>query len=149
MEWMDKAACIGHDPELWFPEKTTTLGKIRFAKMLCFDECPVQAQCLNHSQEHRIVYGIWGGYTAKERWQMRRQTGDSYRPKWASSPLYIDRIAARRAFERAQRIGVRQTARDFGVDPKTLYRVWNRHGLGVPIHDPARRRMFCRKSESS
>lgn len=63
--WMDKADCVGHDPDLWFPEEHAA-AVARQAKAICA-ECPVQTECLQHAQQHNIRWGIWGGLTHNER----------------------------------------------------------------------------------
>lgn len=40
-----------------------------FINKYCF-ECPVMVQCAQYAQKEEIPYGIFGGYTAKERAQL-------------------------------------------------------------------------------
>ena len=62
--WMDDAACIGLDPEIFFPDKGHSAAEARRA---CA-RCPVADQCLDFAVEGgwRTV-GIWGGTNAKQR----------------------------------------------------------------------------------
>lgn len=71
--WMDRGACIGEEPELWFPagegrEFTTQIDK---AKRVCF-ACPVRAECLELALDEGRS-GIWGGTTETDRKQIRRR----------------------------------------------------------------------------
>ena len=65
-EWIHDALCaqIG-TPELWFPAKG---GTAEPAKNICRD-CPVQPQCLDYGMDQE--FGIYGGYSPRERRAMR------------------------------------------------------------------------------
>lgn len=52
--WRERAACSGHDPDLWFAEDTTT------ALDVC-GGCPVAAQCLAWARVTGQQHGVWGG----------------------------------------------------------------------------------------
>jgi WhiB family redox-sensing transcriptional regulator len=67
-EWQDQAACLGTDPELFFPvsEFGPSSDQIRQAKQICHG-CPVQWTCLTWSLQNRMSDGIWGGNTESER----------------------------------------------------------------------------------
>lgn len=70
--WRDSAACLDHDPEMWFPPA----GKPSlFARGVC-QGCPVASECLQHAmrtEEHGHRYGLWGGLTASGRDVLARQ----------------------------------------------------------------------------
>lgn len=68
LSWLDLAACLGHDPELFFPVGTSdaALDQISKAKAVC-SGCPVRAQCLQWSLAAHQDHGIWGGMTEEER----------------------------------------------------------------------------------
>jgi WhiB family redox-sensing transcriptional regulator len=51
------AACVGHDPELWFSPFPQAIAQ---ATAICH-RCPHQASCLSGAIERRETYGIWGG----------------------------------------------------------------------------------------
>jgi WhiB family transcriptional regulator, redox-sensing transcriptional regulator len=70
--WRNLAACLGMDPELWFPLGTTgaALEQIQRAKAVC-RRCPVAAQCLAWALDTRQTYGVWGGLTEDERRLLR------------------------------------------------------------------------------
>lgn len=67
--WMDHAACVGVDPELFFAHEQDILARTR-ALAICAS-CPVAAQCLAWGIKHGLRYGIYGGMTrtARDRWR--------------------------------------------------------------------------------
>jgi hypothetical protein len=68
--WQGKAECAKHyDVDLWFSERREAE---KAAKDICWNKCPVRVECLSYAQEIEYGYGIFGGYTPKERWQLRR-----------------------------------------------------------------------------
>lgn len=67
-EWMLRAKCLDADPEAFFPEKG---GSTREAKRICA-ACPVREDCLDHALLQEERFGIWGGYSERERRRMRR-----------------------------------------------------------------------------
>lgn len=64
-EWMQRAACLDIDPEIFYPEKGNHLAATQ-ARKVCRG-CPVQSDCLTHALERGERFGIWGGKTAKQR----------------------------------------------------------------------------------
>lgn len=73
------AACVGVDPEAFFPEPTRSQpADWRLARAVCND-CPVRDACLeaalarerNASGPYR--YGMWGGKTPDERAEIARK----------------------------------------------------------------------------
>jgi WhiB family transcriptional regulator, redox-sensing transcriptional regulator len=72
--WRAAAACLGADPDLFFPISTTGQGlkQIARAKRICA-ECPVRLDCLQFALAHDQVYGIWGGTTPDDRHRARRR----------------------------------------------------------------------------
>ncbi len=69
-EWRSGAACLHHDPDLFFPEGTAgpALRQVDQAKWVCHS-CPVRTPCLGFALRHGVAFGIWGGATAEERRQ--------------------------------------------------------------------------------
>lgn len=61
--WADNAACLGADPETFYPEKG---GTTREAKVIC-KGCPVAAACLDYALEMGERFGVWGGASERER----------------------------------------------------------------------------------
>ena len=62
-EWSEQALCAQVDPEMFFPEKG---GSTKQAKMLC-RSCPVVDECLNYALENDERFGVWGGFSERER----------------------------------------------------------------------------------
>ena len=62
--WMSRAACVGHDPEIWFQASTRAQ-----AQRICAG-CPVAGDCrVRGAEEYR---GVWGGGV-----HMRKSVGPS------------------------------------------------------------------------
>lgn len=66
--WQDQALCSQVDPEIFFPEKG---GSTREAKVVC-RSCEVRAECLEYALDHDERFGIYGGYSERERRHMKR-----------------------------------------------------------------------------
>ena len=62
--WRHRAACRGHDPELWFPLSART-DEAATAKAICA-RCPVRSSCLALALAGDEV-GIWAGTTDPDR----------------------------------------------------------------------------------
>lgn len=63
--WMEDAACVGRDPELWFADGNSQKDLIQEAKAVCMD-CPVRLDCLKTACLTRPD-GVWGGTTFTQR----------------------------------------------------------------------------------
>lgn len=75
MEWVYQAACVGVDPEIFFPDHDKVAEMA--AKAICLG-CPVQDECRMSAPE----YGIWAGETEDERRsRMRREARAARREK--------------------------------------------------------------------
>jgi WhiB family transcriptional regulator, redox-sensing transcriptional regulator len=75
--WMSYGACLGEDPELFFPIAATGTPRDQMtaAKAVC-GRCSVQGQCLSYAVS-TAQDGIWGGTTGDERRALRvRWSGD-------------------------------------------------------------------------
>ncbi|WP_326672780.1 WhiB family transcriptional regulator [Streptomyces canus] len=68
MEWLRRAACVGEDPELFFPVGTQgpALRDIAAAKRVCA-RCPVTIECLDLALRDGQTSGVWGGTCEQER----------------------------------------------------------------------------------
>jgi len=76
-------ACVGQDPEIWFPmADKSEPGKFsenyrqarvdaEKAKKIC-SACKIKFDCLSYALYHEM-FGIWGGATERERRIMRRE----------------------------------------------------------------------------
>ncbi|MET7683344.1 WhiB family transcriptional regulator [Streptomyces sp. NPDC005423] len=73
MEWIERAACVGEDPELFFPvgRSGPALRDVREAKAVCAG-CPVVAECLSWAVATGQTNGVWGGLTEVERAELCR-----------------------------------------------------------------------------
>ncbi|TKS98941.1 WhiB family transcriptional regulator [Streptomyces lasalocidi] len=78
--WRDRAACVGEDPEIFFPlsEGLAAGADARAALAVC-RRCPVLLDCRTWAVEHGEDDGIWGATTAAQRRALRRATGDLLR----------------------------------------------------------------------
>ena len=68
MSWLNDAACVGHDPELFFPvgKSEEAMKTTLLAKSICRG-CPVADACLNEALRGKRVDGVWGGLDENER----------------------------------------------------------------------------------
>ena len=73
MTWIERAACLGEDPELFFPVGIgpAALKQEAEAKAVCGD-CSVRAECLEWSLATCQDAGVWGGLGEEERREIRR-----------------------------------------------------------------------------
>jgi WhiB family transcriptional regulator, redox-sensing transcriptional regulator len=71
-----EAACIGEDPEVFFPEgrERPVWEDIERAKAIC-RTCPVVDACRDWAVAMRIESGIWGGLTEAERQRVGGRPG--------------------------------------------------------------------------
>jgi len=67
LAWLDDAACVGEDPELWFVE----YGRNDEARAICL-RCPLFFACTMWGLEHP-EHGMWGGLGEHARTRIRRQ----------------------------------------------------------------------------
>lgn len=75
MSWRERSACVDKDPELFFPIGSTgpTYDKqVAIALAVCAS-CDVQSICLEWALEKREDFGVWGGRTAEDRRELRKQ----------------------------------------------------------------------------
>ncbi|MEU8652593.1 WhiB family transcriptional regulator [Streptomyces sp. NPDC048737] len=84
MEWLRSAACIGEDPELFFPVGTSgpALRETADAKRVC-GRCPVTADCLEYALVGGQTSGVWGGTDEAERADLLRTARDDVRRRTA------------------------------------------------------------------
>lgn len=62
-DWMERGACVGTPPHLFFSE---LLEEIEHAKSICA-VCPVELECREYAQQTRPSGGVWGGMSESER----------------------------------------------------------------------------------
>jgi WhiB family redox-sensing transcriptional regulator len=63
--WDEDAACRDSDPEMFFPDSMDTDEAIA-ARSVC-RSCPVARECFGFAVTNNIGFGIWGGYSPKQR----------------------------------------------------------------------------------
>lgn len=66
--WHGEAACRGSNPDVFFGERGLNNGE---AKAIC-RVCPVRKECIDHALERGEKFGVWGGFSERERRRMRR-----------------------------------------------------------------------------
>lgn len=98
LNFKDKGACSGCNPNLFFPEPHDQ-RTVKAAKAVCAG-CVVREECLEWALDSEEKYGIWGGTSENERRVMRRvrrtgttepdksrqRFGGSYRERESASP---------------------------------------------------------------
>lgn len=67
--WRDRAACRGHDVELFY---SVDEDDIRQALSIC-SGCEVRTTCYEHALANGEVFGVWGGTVETERRRTLRQ----------------------------------------------------------------------------
>lgn len=65
-DWMEQAACIGHNPAWWFWDENTDRDTKHSAVAIC-KSCPVRVACLDYALKTNSSYGIWGAMTENAR----------------------------------------------------------------------------------
>lgn len=77
MDWRDRGACLGEDPELFFPVGTSGPARVQIleAKAVCA-RCPVLAECRQWALATREPYGVLGGMSEDERRAVLRRRDD-------------------------------------------------------------------------
>ncbi len=69
--WEADSACLGAEPNLFFPLRTDASVMVSAAKRVCA-RCRVSRQCLDEAVR-RGHSGIWGGTTPEERRVLQRR----------------------------------------------------------------------------
>ncbi|MEV5729079.1 MULTISPECIES: WhiB family transcriptional regulator [Streptomyces] len=82
-DWRDQAACLGEDPEIFFPLSDTLApgAEARPALAVC-RRCRVLLACRSWAVEHGEDAGIWGATTAAQRRAVRRATNGEPQPAY-------------------------------------------------------------------
>lgn len=62
-EWSTQSACLGVDPNIFFPENS---AGVNVAKEIC-KTCVVRDICLEDALDQRIEHGVRGGTSERER----------------------------------------------------------------------------------
>ena len=87
--WQLDARCRGEDPTIFFPPDHLR-GRARERRVLAAKEicagCPVAARCRDHALTFQERFGIWGGLSANDRFELLRSASD--RDGQPGSPLH-------------------------------------------------------------
>ncbi|MGW1587870.1 WhiB family transcriptional regulator [Streptomyces sp. NPDC002386] len=77
-DWRDQAACIGEDPEVFFPlaDFSAPGTEASLARAIC-RRCPVIIACRTWAIDQGEDDGIWGATTAVQRRAIRRASPES------------------------------------------------------------------------
>jgi WhiB family transcriptional regulator, redox-sensing transcriptional regulator len=73
-DWMTSAACVGVDPNLFFPigQSCAAQKQERDAIRVC-RSCDVIGDCLTYALDNALDEGVWGGMAEDERRQLRKR----------------------------------------------------------------------------
>lgn len=73
-DWRRRAACVGENPELFFPVGTSGPAQVQAAaaKRVCRG-CPVRSDCLDYAVSAGQDHGVFGGLDEDERRRLRRR----------------------------------------------------------------------------
>jgi len=69
--WMRRAACLDHEPEVFFPPGPSAVEHIAEALEVCRG-CPVVTDCLRVAMADPTLVGVWGGTSEAQRAVLRR-----------------------------------------------------------------------------
>lgn len=89
-EWLDEAACLGYNTELWFPHDKNQHADWETPRAIC-RTCPVAALCLKSANEKREDYGMFGGLTPNERRNGWTKIPAPPVEEWHGTPQGVDR----------------------------------------------------------
>jgi len=70
-EWVQRAACRGHDTEMFFPTRGDH-ASMRAAQAVCAT-CEVTTECLDYALANGEKVGIWGGLSERQRRAIRSE----------------------------------------------------------------------------
>ena len=73
--WRGRAACLTHEPELFFPIGTTgpAQNHLANAQKVC-QGCGVRSDCLQWALSNGVDHGVWGGLSEDQRRSLKRRT---------------------------------------------------------------------------
>ena len=95
MTWRNRAACLGENPELFFPIGNTypALLQMEEAKVVC-RRCEVVETCLKWASESGQDSGVWGGLSADERHSLKRRNARARRASRVTPSLGEELVQA-------------------------------------------------------
>ena len=117
--WRERAACIGHDPEMFFADDKQTIAA---AKAICAG-CPARLLCHEDAETNRD-YGVRGGIDRTPR--VKRPPKRRGRIATGRRPPAETIAAAEQAVARG--MGVAALAADLSIHATSLETILGRHG---------------------
>jgi len=118
--WRAQAACVDADPDLFFPEPGTPVGRIADAKKVCA-ACPVRQACLEDAMRRGESEAICGGLTAGERRQLAGSPRGRRPGKASARQLAVKHGAHLLVSLVEWRMNVQQVAESLGSTPMAVY----------------------------
>lgn len=83
--WIDRGACLGLDPDDWFPDSNSHPLAAHDAIRVCRTLCQVREQCLEMALTEGLHDGIFGGLLPQERKDLKnRRKRERYKHTLAS-----------------------------------------------------------------
>lgn len=77
LDWQDRAACGGADPDVFFPASGTSMAVQKATALHLWDVycigCPVRSECFTYAVESSPEYGIWAGTLPPLRLKIKRR----------------------------------------------------------------------------
>lgn len=73
--WQLRGACVDYAPDDFFPlgGSEEAIRQTQAAKVICWTQCPVRAECDRFADKVKMEHGVWGGLSEDERKRRRRQ----------------------------------------------------------------------------
>lgn len=118
-DWRDKAACLDHEAELFFPIGNTGMAVRQVAQAIAVcASCRVKSECLRHAMDNNEDAGVWGGMPEDERRKLKRRDGRQRRARGdGSRGRYLPSEPTREIIQAAIQRGWNgaQVAREVGM----------------------------------
>lgn len=98
-DWRDRAECLNHDPELFFPIGESRYYQLQIERAIeVCKGCPVVEECLTFAVETKQTHGVWGAMSEKgldalrrranrRKYQPTREGNRGNQPRRAGAPV--------------------------------------------------------------
>jgi hypothetical protein len=125
-DWREAALCARIDGDLFFPVGRNAAARMQTeqAKRICA-QCPVREQCLSWAISTGQMYGVLGGLSEDERWELRRPAQLRMVPTDPKPRPQFDRCLNARDWieeQMARGESIRTIAKELGVGHDALRR---------------------------
>ncbi len=132
--WRLQAACRGKDVEQWFPDGHIDRD-VASAMQTC-SRCPVRVDCIDYALTHHETFGIWGGFTPRQ-----RRMGDPVQLMHIARTGFVSDDAGRRLAERMRNMKRRgwtwaRIAYESGMSYSQVFRMMNKHPEDTRRREP-------------